>query len=75
MNENVERKKYHGNETTSLEKKIQRKKDSGISFVCYNFKMPISWLGILHIYICNPVIRIAIYLVVRKCYLRGLFGC
>ena len=30
----------------------------------------------LHIYIIwNPVIRIAIYFVVRKCYLRGLFGC
>ena len=29
--------------------------------------MPISWLGISHIYnISNPVIRIAIYLVVRK---------
>ena len=39
-------------------------------------KVPISWLGVLHIYnILNPVIRIAIYLVVRKCYLRGLFGC
>ena len=37
--------------------------------------MPISRLGILHIYnIWNPVIRIAIYLVVRKFYLRGLFG-
>ena len=33
----------------------------------YNFR--ISWLGILHIYnIWNSVIRIAIYLVVRKCY-------
>ena len=40
------------------------------------FKVSISWLGILHIYnTCNPVIRIAIYLVVRKFYLRGLFGC
>ena len=39
-------------------------------------KVSISWLGILHIYnIWNPVIRIAIYLVVRKFYLRGLFGC
>ena len=75
MNENVEGKKDHGNETTSLEKKIQRKKDSGISFVCYNFKVLISWLGILHIYIWNPVIRIAIYLIVRKCYPRRLFGC
>ena len=40
------------------------------------FKVPISWLEILHIYnIWNPVIRIAIYLVVRKFYLRGLFDC
>ena len=40
------------------------------------FKVPISWLGILHIYnIWNPVIKIEIYLVVRKCYLRELFGC
>ena len=40
------------------------------------FKVPISWLGILHIYnIWNPVIRIAIYFVVRKFYLHGLFGC
>ena len=32
-------------------------------------KVAISWLGILHIYnIWNPVIRIAIYLVVRKFY-------
>ena len=39
-------------------------------------KVPILWLGILHIYnIWNAVIRIAIYLVVRKFYLRGLFGC
>ena len=39
-------------------------------------KVPISWLGILHIYnIWNPVIRIAIYLAVRTFYLRGLFGC
>ena len=39
-------------------------------------KVPISCLGILHIYnIWNHVIRIAIYLVVRKFYLRGLFGC
>ena len=36
--------------------------------------MPMSWLGILHIYnIWNPVIRNAIYLVVRKFYLRGFF--
>ena len=35
----------------------------------YVFKVPISWLGILHIYnIWNPVIRIAIYFVVRKFY-------
>ena len=41
-----------------------------------NVKVPISWLGILHSYnIWNPVIRIAIYLVVRKFYLRGLCGC
>ena len=47
-----------------------------ISAVHQPFKVPISWLGILHIYnIWNPVIRIAIYLVVRKCYLRGHFGC
>ena len=40
------------------------------------FKVPISWLGILHIYnIWNPMIRIVIYLVIQKCYLRGLFGC
>ena len=39
-------------------------------------KVPLSWLGILHIYnIWNPVIRIAIYLVVWKFYLRGRFGC
>ena len=30
-----------------------------------SFKVPISWLGVLHIYnIWNPLIRIAIYLVV-----------
>ena len=41
-----------------------------------NLKVPMSWLGILHIYnIWNPVIRMAIYLVVRKFYLRRLFGC
>ena len=34
-------------------------------------KVPISWLGILHIYnIWNLVIRIAIYLVVREYYLH-----
>ena len=39
-------------------------------------KVPMPWLRILHIYnIWNPVIRIAIYLVVPKFYLRGLFGC
>ena len=38
-----------------------------------SLKVSMSWLGILHIHnIWNPVIRIAIYLVVRKCYLRGL---
>ena len=39
-----------------------------------NLKCPISWLGILHISnIWNPMIRIAIYLVVRKFYLCVLF--
>ena len=66
--------------------KFQKQKVSSLLFqvsilcaymhACNEFKVPISWLGILHIYIIwNPVIRIAIYLVVRKCYLRGLFGC
>ena len=37
--------------------------------------MPISCLGILHIYnIWNPLIRIAIYLVVRKFYLGGFLA-
>ena len=38
--------------------------------------VPIWWSGILHIYdVWNHVMRIAIYLVVRKFYLSGPFGC
>ena len=52
-----------------------------VSILCvymhaYNeFKVPISWLGILHnMYnTWNLVIRIALYLVLRKFYLHGLF--
>ena len=40
------------------------------------FKVPISCLGILHIYDLWILLKkIAIYLVGRKCYLRGLFCC
>ena len=66
--------------------KVQKQEVSSLLFqvsilcaymhACNEFKVPISWLRILHIYnVWNPVIRIAIYLVLRKCYLRGLFGC
>ena len=49
---------------------------TGMYYLLYYFKVPISCLGILHI--CNLWIllrKIVIYLVGRKFYLRGLFCC
>ena len=56
---------------------LTRERKRPVSFRYQLLKVPISRLRILDIYnVRNPLqIRIAIYLAVRKLYLRGLFGC